>query len=48
MPGVTAYNEADKVPEDVDTFMNLLPELQDVEADFLDLLTAGLPEVQME
>ena len=45
---VTAYNEADKVPEDVDNFMNLLPELQDVEADFLDLLTAGLPEVQME
>lgn len=43
---VSAFEEARNVSREVENFMGLLPQLADVEANALDLLTSGLPEVE--
>lgn len=44
---VSAFSESGNVPKDAEEFMKLLPELADVEAETLDMLTSGLPEVEL-
>ena len=43
---VSAFSESMSVSQDVEDFMKYLPQLADVEAETLDLLTSGLPEVE--
>jgi len=43
---VSAFRESKSVSEDAENFMRQLPQLADLEAETLDLLTSGLPEVE--
>lgn len=43
---VSAF-DGENIESDINQFIGEVPEIEDVEADFLDLMTSGLPDVQM-